>query len=80
MAKRSAKKAAKRKIKDLPKDTNLWGVKFYDPKTGTKGFWYSQWGYENGKAGVWWKKDMKSGSIFPLFLDNLKESLEFEVM
>jgi len=68
------------RIKDLPKDINLRGVKFHDPKTGTTGFWYSQWGYQDGKAGIWWKKDMKSESVFPLFLDNLNEALEFEVM
>jgi len=69
-----------KKIKDLPSNKNLRGVKFNDPKTGTTGYWYSQWGYENGKAGVWWKKDMKSGMMFPLFLDDLKESLEFDVL
>ena len=71
---------AKKKIRDLPENGSLRGVKFHDPKTGTTGVWYSQWGYPDGKAGVWWKKDMKSGSIFPLFLDNLKEALEFEVI
>ena len=73
-------KKATTKIKDLPGDTSLRGVKFHDPKTGTTGFWYSQWGYEGGKAGIWWKKDMKSGQIFPLFLDNLKEAHEFIVL
>jgi hypothetical protein len=73
-------KKIKKKIKDLPKQMSLQGVKFYDPKTKTKGCWFSQWGYEDGKAGIWWKKDMKSGQVFPLFLDNLKESLEFEVL
>ncbi len=80
MAKTLAKKAAKMKIGDLPKDTNLRGVKFHDPKTGTTGFWYSQWGYPDGRAGVWWKKDMKSGEMCTLFLDDLFEALEFEVM
>jgi hypothetical protein len=70
----------KMKIKDLPQDTNLRGVKFRDPKTKTTGYWYSQWGYDDGKAGVWWKRDMASGQIFPLFLDNLREALEFEVI
>ena len=74
------KKLLKRKIKDLPEDINLRGVKFYDPKTKTRGYWFSQWGYENGKAGIFWKKDMKSTQIFPLFLDDLKESLEFYVV
>jgi hypothetical protein len=69
-----------KKIKDLPEKGSLLGVKFHDPKTGTKGYWFSQWGYEDGKAGVWWKKDMKSTQVFPLLLDNLKEALEFYVM
>jgi len=73
-------KKAKKKIKDLPEHTNLMGVKFHDPKTGTKGYWFSQWGYKDGKAGVWWKKDMRSGQVYPLFLDDLKESLEFYVL
>ena len=73
-------KSAKRKIKDLPKNINLRGVKFHDPKTGTTGFWYSQWDYKGGKAGIWYKTDMKSGQVFPLFLDKLEEALEFEVL
>lgn len=69
-----------KRIKDLPPNISLRGVKFCDPKTGTTGFWYSQWGYPDGKAGIWWKKDMKSTEIFPLFLDDLKEALNFKVM
>lgn len=73
-------KKQKKKIKDLPPNTSLGGIKFRDPKTKTTGYWFSQWGYEGGKAGVWWKKDMRSGQVYPLFLDDLKESLEFEVL
>jgi hypothetical protein len=73
-------KPAKKKIKDLPPGISLRGVKFRDPKTRTTGYWYSQWGYEDGEAGVWWKSDMNSGSMFPLCLKNLKEALEFEVL
>lgn len=80
MGKTSAKKAARKKIKDLPKNISLRGVKFHDPKTGTRGYWFSQWGYDDGKAGIWWKKNMKDSAIYPLFLDNLKEALEFEVL
>lgn len=67
-------------LKDLQKNITLTGVKFRDPKTKTVGYWYSQWGYEEGEAGVWYKKDMKSGQVFPLFLKNLKEALDFEVL
>lgn len=73
-------KKEKKKIKDLPPNISLGGVKFHDPKTGTTGYWSSQWGYEDGKAGIWWKKDMKATQVFPLFLDNLREALEFEVV
>jgi hypothetical protein len=63
------------KIKDLPKDTDLRGVKFYDPKTKITGFWFSQW-----VKGIWWKLDMKSTQVFPLCLDDLTEALEFDVI
>lgn len=68
------------KIKDLPLDIDLRGVKFHDPKTKTTGCWYSQWGYPDGKAGIWWKKNMEDTQVFPLFLDNLEEALEFDVV
>jgi len=74
------KKKVIKKIKDLPPNTDLGGIRFRDPKTGTVGYWYSQWGYEDGKAGIWFKRDWKSGAVFPLFLDNIKEALEFEVL
>jgi len=73
-------KLAGLKIKDLPENASLGGVKFHDPTTGTTGYWFSQWGYPNGKAGVWWKPDMNSGAIFPLFLDNLEQTLEWDVL
>lgn len=68
------------KIKDLPEHKNLEGVKFYDPITGTTGYWFSQWGYKDGKAGIWYKKDLGSTRVFPLFLDKLEEALEFNVV
>jgi hypothetical protein len=68
------------KIKDLPPNESLSGVHFHSIQHGVKGYWFSQWGYEDGKAGIWYKRDMKSSSVFPLFLDNLKEALEFEVI
>ena len=67
------------KIKDLPENISLGGIHFKSPD-GTTGYWYSQWGYENGKAGIWYKKNRKSTQTFPLFLDNLKEALEFDVL
>ena len=73
------KKQVKR-IKDLPKDISLRGVKFRVPGTNKTGYWYSQWGYKDGEAGVWYKTDMKSGQVFPIFLKDLKEALEWEVV
>lgn len=68
------------KIKDLPEHKSLEGIKFHDPKTNTTGYWVSQWGYEDGKAGIWYKKDMEETRTYPLFLDKLTEALEFEVI
>jgi hypothetical protein len=68
------------KIKDLPKDESLGGVRFKHPETAEICIWQSQWGYPDGKAGVWYKTDSASSKIFPLFLDNLQEALEFEVV
>jgi len=62
------------KIKDLPSQKGLGGVVFLHPKTGEHCIWNSQW-----KKGVWFKKDAKSDEVFPLFLTDLKDALEFEV-
>jgi hypothetical protein len=77
--KTSAKKAA-RKIKDLPESTCLDGLHFRDPKTGTEGYWASQWGYILGGAGVFYREDPKSSQLFTLCLDRLQDALEFEVI
>jgi len=74
------KKEAKMRIKDLPPSTSLGGIKFRDPKTGTVGYWVAQWGYPEGKAGVFYSLHPQCTQIYPLFLDNLQEALEFEVL
>ena len=73
------------KIKDLPKGTNLGGIKIKIPKEHPEcplkeGYWKSQWGYEKGKAGVWVHETLDSTQVYPIFLDKLKEALEFEVI
>ena len=73
------------KIKDLPKDGNLRGVKFKVPEGHSEcplkiAYWYSQWGYTDGKAGVWCKENMKDQQVYPIFLDKLEEALEFDVV
>lgn len=67
------------KIKDLPEETNLGDIIVKTPD-GIIGRWVSQWGYENGKAGVWLRCDEKSNKITPIILDTLEEVLEWEVI
>ena len=63
------------KIKDLPKSSSMSGVRFIYPLDGAKYYWVSQW-----HKGVWGKKQMKDTQIHPLFCDDLKETLEWEVV
>ena len=62
------------KIKDLPKDSSLAGVKFKAPN-GIIGIWCSQW-----QKGIWYKKDIHDTQVFPLLVDSLEEALEFDVL
>lgn len=43
-------------------------------------YWISQWGYLDGKAGVWCKENLSDKRIYPIFLDKLSEALEFIVL
>lgn len=63
------------KIKDLPRGTRLGGIRFIYPGDGKKYYWHSQW-----QKGVWAKKNLKEDEVFPLFCDDLKETLEWEVV
>lgn len=63
------------RIKDLPETQNLGGVRFRYPGDGQAYYWSSHL-----QKGVWGKKDMSSGQIFPLFCDDLKDALEWEVL
>ena len=76
---RSLKQAVAR-IKDLPPNQSLGGVRFRHPQTGAICIWHSQWGYKDGKAGVWYKTDEKSSQVYPLALDKLEDALDFEVV
>ena len=58
------------KINDLPPDKSLLGVRFIYPRDNQPYYWSSQW-----EKGVWGKKDIGSGQIFPLFCEDLKEVL-----
>jgi len=68
------------KIKDLPSFTSLTNIKFKHPDTGETCYWYSQWGYPDGEAGVWYKTDPTSSQVSPIFLHDLKEALEFDLV
>lgn len=71
------------KVKDLPEGASLVGVKVKIPKKyedsymGIKGsmYLYSWW-----QKGVWLKKSMEDGRIYPLTLnESTKEVLDFEI-
>jgi hypothetical protein len=62
------------KIKDLQANQSLKGVRFIYPKDGEEYYWVSQWA-----KGVWGRKEPSSLSIFPLHVDDLKETLEWEI-
>lgn len=62
------------KIKELPEGSTLNNVRFIYPSDGQAYYWASQWG-----KGVWGKKDINSGQIWPLFVENIKEALEWEI-
>jgi hypothetical protein len=69
-----------KKLKELPRHKNLQGVKVKLPD-GRVGYWVSQWGYPNGKAGVWLSASPNcEGKVTPIFLDKLQEALEWEVV
>lgn len=73
-------KETKRRIKDLPPGTWLRGVKFRHPVDGAICYWWSQWGYEDGEAGVWYKTDLADSHVYPIFLDSLAKGGEFELV
>lgn len=74
------------KIKDLPKGTNMGGVKIKIPKGHEKripfkeGYWKSQWGYKDGKAGVFVTKNIGDTRIYPICINSLSECLEWEIV
>ena len=66
------------KIKDLPPEKNMGGVKFIYPSDGETYIWVSQW-----NKGVWGRKITQSDSdkqVHPLLFDEVKEVMEWEVV
>lgn len=62
------------KIKDLPPSTNLGGIKI-KTSSGEVGYWKSQW-----EKGVWIQKELESIRMYPIFVEDLKETLEWEIL
>ena len=60
------------KVKDLPKGTSLDGQRVMTPK-GVVGYWKSQWA-----KGVW-LSDGKTNIIYPQFVNDLLDCLEWEI-
>ncbi len=63
------------KIKDLPIDQPISGIRFRYPGDGKTYYWSSQW-----QKGVWGRRDMKSEQVYPLFCNDLSEAMEWEVV
>lgn len=62
------------KIKDLPENSTLNNIRFIYPGDGQAYYWTSQW-----QKGIWGKKDLNSGQIFPLFVENIRDALEWKI-
>jgi len=63
------------KIKDLPEDISLDGVRFIYPGDGKRYYWASQW-----NKGVWGKVNKGDSRMWPLFVNDLMLALEWEVV
>jgi len=63
------------KIKDLQKNTTMGGIRFIYPGDGKEYYWHSQWA-----KGVWGKLKLTDERIYPLFVEDLKEALEWEAV
>lgn len=63
------------KIKDLPKDKSLLGIRFTYPGYGKAYYWHSQW-----PKGVWGKRKPSDSQVFPLFCDNLEQALDWVIV
>lgn len=73
------------KIKDLPVTASLDKIHFKVPKGHPEcpiktAYWVSQWGYKDGKAGVWCKEKLTDTQVYPIFLDKLTDAMEFEII
>jgi len=77
-------------IAELPQGTQLGNLLVKIPEShqipklnpyGLKqGYWKSQWGYAEGKAGIWFIKELNSTQVYPVFLNKLSDCLNWEVI
>jgi len=61
-------------VNDLPKGTQMGDVRIKTPE-GIVGWWVSQW-----QKGVWIRKERSDTRVHPVFVDDLKECLNWEVV
>lgn len=69
------KSLPRKTLGDLPDDESLLGVCFRYPGDGQLYYWFSQW-----SKGVFGKKNMGSGQVYPLMVKDLREALSWEVL
>lgn len=66
------------KVKDLPKETNMGGLKVRTPE-GEEGWWESQW-----PKGVWLSKVLPGTpgprQVHPIFVTDLRECMEWDII
>ena len=65
------------KIKDLklPDGATMAGIRFIFPGDGQAYYWASQW-----QKGVWGKLSLGAERVYPLFVEDIAETLEWEVV
>jgi hypothetical protein len=68
------------KIKDLPKDKQLQGIKIKIPKDKIlEGMKKEMYIYSGWNKGLWLKKKMTDSQIYPFFFDSFKDLGNLEV-
>ena len=63
------------KIKNLPRNTQLRGIKFKHPDTEKTCVWWSSW-----NRGVWYKNHENDLELHIIEVNDIKDALEFEVV
>lgn len=67
-------KKVKQTVNELPEGISMSQVKVKTPD-GTEGWWVSQW-----DKGVWLRKEKGETRIHPIFVNDLRECLTWEVV